>query len=238
MVTACVLQLRSGDILEALITPALRRARRVSARCCGGGGPRTRSGRSCSASRSSSPCRSSATASPPRTRASRLRPLPSGDRGGRRGADLRLVRARRRPAAAAVPGREAPVAALAAGAVGRPRRWLRWRRSAPLFGVRQRRVGRARGGSRTRWRSAARPGTRSRRSPSSAAWPSRSLVLAALASVVVRFRRARGVERQQLKWFVFTIGAAARWASPPRRSARRSAGSRSATSAGRCSSAR
>ena len=30
-------------------------------------------------------------------------------------------------------------------------------------------------------------------------------VLAALASVVVRFRRARGVERQQLKWFVFTI---------------------------------
>ena len=31
-------------------------------------------------------------------------------------------------------------------------------------------------------------------------------VLAALASVVVRFRRARGVERQQLKWFVFAIG--------------------------------
>jgi hypothetical protein len=30
-------------------------------------------------------------------------------------------------------------------------------------------------------------------------------VLAALGSVVVRFRRARGVERQQLKWFVFTI---------------------------------
>jgi hypothetical protein len=30
-------------------------------------------------------------------------------------------------------------------------------------------------------------------------------VLAALASVVVRFRRADGVERQQLKWFVFTI---------------------------------
>ncbi len=31
-------------------------------------------------------------------------------------------------------------------------------------------------------------------------------VLAALASVVVRFRRSHGVERQQLKWFVFTIG--------------------------------
>ena len=30
-------------------------------------------------------------------------------------------------------------------------------------------------------------------------------VLLAFASVAVRFRRARGVERQQLKWFVFTI---------------------------------
>jgi hypothetical protein len=33
------------------------------------------------------------------------------------------------------------------------------------------------------------------------------LVLAALASVVVRFRRARGEERQQLKWFTFVIVA-------------------------------
>ncbi len=32
------------------------------------------------------------------------------------------------------------------------------------------------------------------------------LVLLALASVVVRFRRARGVERQQLKWFGYAIG--------------------------------
>ena len=33
------------------------------------------------------------------------------------------------------------------------------------------------------------------------------LILAVLASVVVRFRRARGVERQQLKWFTFAIAA-------------------------------
>ena len=32
------------------------------------------------------------------------------------------------------------------------------------------------------------------------------VVLLALASVVVRFRRARGVERQQLKWFLYAIG--------------------------------
>ncbi len=32
------------------------------------------------------------------------------------------------------------------------------------------------------------------------------VVLLALASVVVRFRRARGVERQQLKWFGYAIG--------------------------------
>ena len=32
------------------------------------------------------------------------------------------------------------------------------------------------------------------------------LVLLALVSVVVRFRRARGVERQQLKWFGYAIG--------------------------------
>ena len=32
------------------------------------------------------------------------------------------------------------------------------------------------------------------------------LVLLALASVVARFRRARGVERQQLKWFGYAIG--------------------------------
>jgi hypothetical protein len=34
-----------------------------------------------------------------------------------------------------------------------------------------------------------------------------ALVLAALASVVVRFRRARGDERQQLKWFTFVVAA-------------------------------
>jgi hypothetical protein len=34
-----------------------------------------------------------------------------------------------------------------------------------------------------------------------------ALVLAALASVVVRFRRARGEERQQLKWFAFVVAA-------------------------------
>ena len=34
-----------------------------------------------------------------------------------------------------------------------------------------------------------------------------ALVLAALASVVVRFRRARGEERQQLKWFTFVVAA-------------------------------
>jgi hypothetical protein len=33
------------------------------------------------------------------------------------------------------------------------------------------------------------------------------LVLAVLASVVVRFRRARGDERQQLKWFTFVVAA-------------------------------
>jgi hypothetical protein len=33
------------------------------------------------------------------------------------------------------------------------------------------------------------------------------LALAALASVVVRFRRARGEERQQLKWFAFVVAA-------------------------------
>jgi hypothetical protein len=33
------------------------------------------------------------------------------------------------------------------------------------------------------------------------------LALAALASLVVRFRRARGDERQQLKWFTFVIAA-------------------------------
>jgi hypothetical protein len=33
------------------------------------------------------------------------------------------------------------------------------------------------------------------------------LVLAVLASVVVRFRRARGEERQQLKWFTFIVAA-------------------------------
>ena len=32
------------------------------------------------------------------------------------------------------------------------------------------------------------------------------VVLIALASVVIRFRRARGVERQQLKWFGYAIG--------------------------------
>ena len=32
-------------------------------------------------------------------------------------------------------------------------------------------------------------------------------MLAALASVVVRFRRARGEERQQLKWFTFVVAA-------------------------------
>jgi hypothetical protein len=32
------------------------------------------------------------------------------------------------------------------------------------------------------------------------------VVLLALASVIVRFRRARGVERQQLKWFLYAIG--------------------------------
>ena len=32
------------------------------------------------------------------------------------------------------------------------------------------------------------------------------VVLLALASVVARFRRARGVERQQLKWFLYAIG--------------------------------
>jgi hypothetical protein len=30
-------------------------------------------------------------------------------------------------------------------------------------------------------------------------------VLAAIASLVVRFRRARGVERQQLKWVVYAV---------------------------------
>jgi hypothetical protein len=34
-----------------------------------------------------------------------------------------------------------------------------------------------------------------------------ALVLAALASLVVRFRRARGEERQQLKWFTFVVVA-------------------------------
>jgi hypothetical protein len=33
------------------------------------------------------------------------------------------------------------------------------------------------------------------------------LILAVLASVVVRFRRARGVERQQLKWFTVAVAA-------------------------------
>jgi hypothetical protein len=33
------------------------------------------------------------------------------------------------------------------------------------------------------------------------------LILAVLASVVVRFRRARGEERQQLKWFTFVVAA-------------------------------
>ena len=40
--------------------------------------------------------------------------------------------------------------------------------------------------------------------------PSRFLILAVLASVVVRFRRARGEERQQLKWFTFVVAADAR----------------------------
>src|SRR6266511_2627161 len=34
------------------------------------------------------------------------------------------------------------------------------------------------------------------------------LILAVQASVVVRFRRARGEERQQLKWFTFIVAAA------------------------------
>ena len=33
------------------------------------------------------------------------------------------------------------------------------------------------------------------------------LILAVLASVVVRFRRSRGEERQQLKWFTFVVAA-------------------------------
>jgi hypothetical protein len=33
------------------------------------------------------------------------------------------------------------------------------------------------------------------------------LILAVLASVVVRFRRAQGEERQQLKWFTFVVAA-------------------------------
>jgi hypothetical protein len=37
------------------------------------------------------------------------------------------------------------------------------------------------------------------------------LILAVLASVVVRFRRARGEERQQLKWFTFVVAAEVIW---------------------------
>ena len=58
----------------------------------------------------------------------------------------------------------------------------------------------------TRWRSAGRRGRRSTPDSRSAGRASRSSCSLALASVVVRFRRARGVERQQLKWFGYAIG--------------------------------
>ena len=60
--------------------------------------------------------------------------------------------------------------------------------------------------STTRWRSAGRRGRCS--TPPRARRPGlRGRRALALASVVVRFRRARGVERQQLKWFPMRSGS-------------------------------
>ena len=101
---------------------------------------------------------------------------------------------------------EAAVAALAAGRCGPASPWWRCRRR---HRARRPAARLGRGGGIDNPLGARRPGgrraaARRRRRPVFAL-----VVLAALASVVVRFRRARGVERQQLKWFALRDRAAA-----------------------------
>ena len=199
------MQAQAGEQLEGL-SRSRSACSRASARCCRGGGRRTRSGRSSSASRSWSRSRWSATASP---RGTRTTPDPGPRRaaGGvvRRGGHLRLVRPRRPAAPAACSPTAACLRDAGDPSCGQGWRWWHWPCSARCSAS-----SRATGTGPARLRNPLAIGGPVGDALEAGVAPGGPLfgvvVLLALASVVVRFRRARGVERQQLKWFGYAIG--------------------------------